>query len=158
LPQLSEGGRIKLFESSIILDRGNEMNKVIIILGCLLIIGSLSTFVSGVNGLFSPTDQIYELYSRLYKVDPIFLNRIISIESLVISPLLLIIAVNILKLKEQWRKILIYYIIFQLFLSLPMLFIARDVKTVMQLYLMITLFNFATIYFLTRPKVKEQFK
>ena len=65
----------------------------------------------------------------------------------------LLIGINILKLIEKWRKIVLYYCFASFIHSIFDILITRDIKLLSNPILMCLI-----LFFFTRPAVKEQFK
>ena len=122
-----------------------KRSKGITILGWYFIIFSIFGFLGNLY-FFIGTPPLEILLKWLFLVQALG------------SLLLLFIGINILKLKELWRKIAICYFAYILLLIISISFYSKDIiTTLLKHVLEIIIWSFI-IYFITRPKVKEQFK
>jgi len=135
-----------------------KRSKGITILGWYLVITSFTGTISNLYMLFSPPAVMINLYASIFKPNPIFLNQISSITSLLLNVLSFFLGINILKLKEDWREITLNYFYFMIFYTFFFyLFTAKEPLALIPMSVGTVVIYGFLIYFLNNKNVKEQF-
>lgn len=135
-----------------------KRSKGVTILGWFLIITSITGILINAYTFIARPAFIAKYSSQFYRFDSELIGHITSIIGVAISAFQFILGLNILKLREMWRKIAIYYFLFDiLYMLVPMFLLINPIKGLSGL-LANSIINGLLIYFLTRPKIKEQFE
>jgi len=125
--------------------------------GWYLIVTSITGIVSNAILLIAPPDALLKTYAQIFKYDPLRFTRITAAASLVLSVLTIFLGINILRLKETWRRATFYYCIFMvIYIGAELVFLAKDPVRLLELSLLSIILYGALGYFVTRPAVKEQ--
>ncbi|MGE5894358.1 MAG: hypothetical protein ACM34I_09915 [bacterium] len=102
--------------------------------------------------------EFFVNYAPAYRFSSELVNKITSIIALFISGFKFILGVNILKLKEKWRKITFYYFLFNIVYLFSMVFVFVDPLYGLRAQSGPIVVYGLLMYFIARPKIKEQFK
>lgn len=116
-------------------------------------ITSVAGFLSNIYLLKNPSSihTVLQTETQIYKGSAESLE-LVSLISLGLNILVFFIGFNILRLKELWRKITIYYCLFMILYAIVYL---SNLK--INLLAAIIIFYIAIIFFFSRREVKQQF-
>ena len=135
-----------------------QRSKGVTILGWFLIItSSIGTFANVYIYIAHPA-FIVKYPPQLFRYDPELFYQSSSIIGATISAFKFILGLNILNLGEMWRKITIYYLLFDILYTLLLMFLFIDPINGLIRFLVSSIITGLLIYFVTRPKIREQFK
>lgn len=137
----------------------NERSKGVTIFGWFLIVTSITGVIGNIYILIAPPAFMAEYSSQFYRFDPDLIREISSVISMVLNGFSFLVGLNILRLRERWRQIAIYYLLFQIcYSSIFALVLLRDPTKSTGAVLGSGIINILLIYFLTRPNVRDQFE
>jgi len=136
---------------------GKNRSKGVTLLGWFLII----TSIIGILGntyiiIFRP--EFLGNYAHVYRFNADLIGKITSILALLISSFQFLLGVNILKLREKWRKIMVYYFLLDIIYLFLWSFIFVNPLHGLRAHSGPIIISGLLIYFITRPRIKEQFK
>ena len=129
-------------------------------------IWSWINIVAGLVGLFThlrnliikPPQTEINLYAKMYTTAPATVIKWEAISGILSCVLLLIIGINMLKLKELWRKIFLYLNIYLFLSMIIVIIISRNIQFALFASCLSAVIQLVQVYYFTRPKVREQFK
>jgi hypothetical protein len=134
-------------------------SKGVTILGWYFIISSAFGILFNSYFLFTkPAQVVLDMWAKTYTISPETLIKWVSLSGVIRSIILLFIGINILKLKEFWRKMTLYYCIVIFLEIISTFFYSRNIIITFVGHIFTIAINSLIIYFIARPKVKEQFK
>ncbi|MCG2706510.1 MAG: hypothetical protein L6254_03075 [Candidatus Omnitrophica bacterium] len=131
----------------------NKRSPGLTIFAWYFMITAVIGFASNLYFLTNPSklDTVLEAGRQSYKGTPESLE-LTSMISLVLNILVFFIGFNVLRLKELWRKITLYYCFFMIF------YIMTHFSTLgFNLMAAVIVFYIAVVFFFTRAEVKQQF-
>ena len=132
--------------------------KGVTILGWFLIITSITGILINTYTFIARPAFIAKYSAQLFRFDSELIGQTTSIIGVAISGFKFILGLNILKLKEMWRKLTIYYFLFDIIYMFLTIFLLINPIKGLGGFLGSSIISGLLIYFLTRPKIKEQFE
>jgi len=136
---------------------GKKRSKGATLLGWFFIITSFTGIVlNSFAMIFHP--KFLANYAPSYRVNSELIENISSISALLISLFKFILGINILKLKENWRRIAVYYFLFDIVYLFSWNFFLIDPLRGLCAQIGPIILSGLLLYFITRPRIKEQFE
>ena len=135
-----------------------KRSKGVTILGWFLIITSITGTLINVYTFMARPAFIAKYSTHLFRFDSELIYQITAIFGVAIRVFKFILGLNILKLRETWRKITICYFLFDILYMLCPMFLLVNPTEGLGGFLAESIINSLLIYFLIRPTTKEQFE
>ena len=134
-------------------------SKGVTIAGLYFLAASAAGFLISLYFLFKMPQQALKIYSEVFRPDPKILAKCFYIFLLLSHAVTFVMGINILRLKEKWRKFTLYYCVFMIFCIQAFFLLAKEpVKAFLSGGLFPAAFFGVIFYFFTRRSVKEQFR
>ena len=135
-----------------------KRSKGVTILGWFLIITSITGILINTYTFIARPAFIAKYSAQLLRFDSELIGQITSIIGVAVSGLKFLLGLNILNLKEMWRRITIYYFLFDIIYMFLTIFLLINPIKGLGGFLGSSIISGLLIYFLTRQKIKEQFE
>jgi|GEM_PF-1421239 len=137
----------------------NKRSKGVTILGVYFVVTSIVCFIISLYFLIKMPQQPLRVYYGIFKQDPRILLRLIYIFSLISGIVTFFIGINILRLREKWRKITLYYCVLMVFCMTGLFLLTKNpTKAILSVDAFPILFFGMIFYFLVHHNVREQFR